>query len=83
MTAPSGLITRTWILPTPAPLANPVLAMAFDSAKPKHWEDSDAWRLSVSYDLKNDFILMAGFAIRREPGAGIDARASNCPTRTP
>ena len=51
----------------PAPLANPVLAMAFDSAKPKHWEDSDAWRLSASYDLKNGFIFMAGFAYDESP----------------
>ena len=51
----------------PQPLANPVLSMAFDSPKPKNWSDSDAWRLSVSYDLKNNFILMAGIAIDENP----------------
>ncbi len=51
----------------PAPLTNPVLSMAFDSAKPKHWEDSDAWRLSASYDLKNGYILMAGLAYDETP----------------
>jgi long-chain fatty acid transport protein len=51
----------------PAPLANPVLFMAFDSAKPKHWEDSEAWRLSASYDMKNGFTLMAGLAYDETP----------------
>ncbi len=51
----------------PSPLINPVLAMAFDSAKSKQWSDTDSWRLSVSYDMKNNFILMAGFAIDENP----------------
>ncbi|ADW19042.1 membrane protein involved in aromatic hydrocarbon degradation [Desulfobulbus propionicus DSM 2032] len=51
----------------PAPFANPVFAAAFDDAKAKHWSDTNAWRLSVTYDLKNDFILMAGFAIDENP----------------
>lgn len=39
----------------------------FDSPMAKHWEDTDAWRLSVAYDMKNNWILMAGFAIDENP----------------
>lgn len=39
----------------------------FDNPIPKNWSNTDAWRLSVSYDLKNNFILMAGFAIDKNP----------------
>jgi long-chain fatty acid transport protein len=39
----------------------------FDLPIPKEWDDSDAWRLSVTYDMKNNFILMAGFAIDENP----------------
>ena len=41
--------------------------MAFDSAKDKHWEDSDALRLSAEYDLQNRFTLMAGIAYDETP----------------
>ena len=51
----------------PISLGNPVMIRAFDAAKPKNWSNTDAWRLSVSYDLKNNFILMAGFAIDKNP----------------
>ena len=50
----------------PTPLGNPFLTGAFDSPKPKDWEDSDAWRISVSYDM-NDFTFMAGFALDENP----------------
>jgi long-chain fatty acid transport protein len=40
---------------------------AFDRPIPKNWSDTDAWRLSVSYDLKNNFTLMAGIAIDKNP----------------
>ena len=40
---------------------------AYDRSVAKNWEDSDAWRISVSYDLKNNWILMAGFAIDENP----------------
>lgn len=46
---------------SPNPLAN------FDAPLAKYWKDSDAWRLSLSYDMKNNFILMAGFAIDENP----------------
>jgi long-chain fatty acid transport protein len=49
------------VFAAPSPLAN------FDRPIPKHWDDSDAWRLSVTYDMKNNFILMAGFAIDENP----------------
>ncbi len=39
----------------------------FDSPIAKNWNDTDAWRLSLSYDMKNNFILMAGFAIDENP----------------
>jgi len=45
----------------PNPLAR------FDSPIAKYWQDTDAWRLSVTYDMKNNFILMAGFAIDENP----------------
>lgn len=40
---------------------------SFDRPIPKNWQDSDAWRLSVTYDMKNNWILMAGFAIDENP----------------
>lgn len=39
----------------------------FDDPVPKQWQDTDAWRVSVTYDMKNDWILMAGFAIDENP----------------
>ncbi|WP_306548561.1 OmpP1/FadL family transporter [Desulfobulbus sp.] len=51
----------------PAPFSNPALDAAFDDAKAKKWSDTDAWRLSFTYDLKNNFTLMAGIAIDENP----------------
>jgi long-chain fatty acid transport protein len=50
----------------PVPLNNPFLTGAFDLPKAKDWDDSDTWRISVSYDI-NAFTLMAGFAIDENP----------------
>ena len=50
----------------PTSLGNPFLTGAFDLPKAKDWEDSDAWRISVSYDI-NAFTLMAGFGIDENP----------------
>jgi long-chain fatty acid transport protein len=50
----------------PASLGNPFLIGAFDQSIAKEWEDADAWRVSVSYDI-NAFTLMAGFAIDENP----------------
>lgn len=49
------------------PLTNPVLAGAFDQAKPRQWSDTNTWRFSVAYDMMNNFTLMAGFAIDENP----------------
>jgi len=51
----------------PRSLGNAVLTSAFDSPKAKNWKDTDAWRLSFTYDLKNNWTLMAGFAIDENP----------------
>jgi len=39
----------------------------FDSPIPKYWNGTDAWRLSFTYDLKNNWILMAGIGIDQNP----------------
>lgn len=39
----------------------------FDRNVPKNWDDSNAWRISLTYDMKNNFILMAGFAVDENP----------------
>jgi long-chain fatty acid transport protein len=39
----------------------------FDTPITKQWGDTDSWRLSVTYDMKNNFILMAGFAVDENP----------------
>ncbi len=51
----------------PVSLGNPYLIGAFDNPKAKDWEDTDTWRISVSYDMRNSFVLMAGFAIDDNP----------------
>ncbi len=51
----------------PAPLANPVLNMAFDQPKSKNWDDSDTYRIGFTYDMKNAFTLMAGFSYDKTP----------------
>ena len=50
----------------PRPLGNPYLSGAFDMPKLKDWDDSDTWRIGVSYQI-NAFTLMAGFAIDDNP----------------
>ncbi len=39
----------------------------YDGPVSKNWDDSNAWRISISYDMKNNFTLMAGFAIDENP----------------
>ncbi|MCL2458429.1 MAG: outer membrane protein transport protein [Desulfobulbus sp.] len=51
----------------PSPLGNPVMQGAFGDPRAKSWSDTDTWRLSVAYDFKNNWILMAGFAIDENP----------------
>ena len=43
------------------------LYAAFDRPIAKKLADSDAWRLRFTYDLKNNFTLMAGIAIDENP----------------
>lgn len=43
------------------------LYAAFDRPITKKWSNTDAWRLSFTYDMKNDFTLMAGIAIDENP----------------
>jgi len=50
----------------PTSLNNLFLTKAFDVAKEKNWDDSDTWRISVSYDI-NAWTLMAGFALDENP----------------
>ncbi len=51
----------------PVSLGNPVLTAAFDLPKEKSWEDSNTYRLGLTYDTKKSFILMAGFAYDETP----------------
>ncbi len=49
------------------PLSNPVLYAAFDLPLAKQWSDTNAFRISAEYALKNGLTLMAGFAIDENP----------------
>jgi len=51
----------------PVSLGNPVLIGAFDQPKDKKWDDSDTYRLGLSYVTNNSFTLMAGFAYDQNP----------------
>ena len=51
----------------PVSLGNPYLVAAFDEPKVKDWQDTNTWRISVSYDVTNDLVLMAGFALDENP----------------
>ncbi len=50
-----------------APLMQPVLASIFGPAVPKDWEDTNAFRISASYQFNEAFTGMAGFAIDDNP----------------
>ncbi|BDD88300.1 OmpP1/FadL family transporter [Desulfofustis limnaeus] len=49
------------------PLMHPVLAQIFGPAVPKDWDDTSAYRISVSYDFNESFTGMAGFAFDENP----------------
>ncbi len=49
------------------PIPHPVLASIFGPAVPKNWEDTDAFRISASYQFNEAFTGMAGFAIDDNP----------------
>ena len=48
-------------------LGNPVLTAVFDQPATRNWSDTDTFRIGIEYDLKNDFVLMAGFALDENP----------------
>jgi len=48
-------------------LTNPVLIVAFGVPVAKNWDDSDAYRLGLSYALTDLWTLMAGFGYDRNP----------------
>ncbi len=48
-------------------LTNPLLFAVFDKKASRDWSDTDSFRLSMEYDFKNNFVLMAGFAIDENP----------------
>jgi long-chain fatty acid transport protein len=49
------------------PLTNPVLFSLFGSPVPRNWDDTNAFRISASYEFNNTFTGMAGFAIDNNP----------------
>ncbi|HEB69718.1 MAG TPA: aromatic hydrocarbon degradation protein [Desulfobulbus sp.] len=51
----------------PVSLGNPILIAAFDQPKIKNWDDSDTYRIGLTWDTKKSFILMAGFAYDETP----------------
>ncbi len=51
----------------PVSLGNPVLTGAFDLPKAKNWDDSNSYRIGLTYDTQKSFILMAGFAYDETP----------------
>lgn len=51
----------------PTSLNNMFLTAAFDAPKAKNWEDTDAWRIGVSYEINPSFTVMAGFALDENP----------------
>ncbi|WP_373498039.1 OmpP1/FadL family transporter [Desulfococcus sp.] len=48
-------------------LTNPVLKSAFDDPKPKNWDDTNAFRLGLTYQVTDAVALMAGFAYDENP----------------
>ncbi len=49
-----------------APVTNPYLAI-FNQSVPKNWDDSNAYRIGLDYELNQDLTLMAGFAYDETP----------------
>ena len=49
------------------PLRHPVLAQIFGPPVAKDWDDTDAFRIGVSYAFTDTFTGMAGFAIDENP----------------
>ena len=49
------------------PLTNPALAGAFGRVLPKDWEDTNAFRIGLTYQLTDAVALMGGFAYDENP----------------
>ncbi len=49
-----------------SPVLHPALAV-FTHPVPKNWDDSDAYRIGLDYDLNQEWTLMAGFAYDETP----------------
>lgn len=49
------------------PLTNPALAGAFGTPVPKDWEDTNAFRIGLTYQLTDAVALMGGFAYDENP----------------
>ncbi|WP_041916377.1 OmpP1/FadL family transporter [Desulfocapsa sulfexigens] len=50
-----------------SPVAHPVLNAVYTPAIPKNWDDSNGYRIGLSYVLNQDVTLMAGFAYDETP----------------
>ncbi len=48
-------------------VVHPVLNAVFTPSVPKNWEDSDAFRIGLNYELNQDITLMFGFAYDESP----------------
>ena len=49
------------------PITNPILYNAFDKPAPRNWDDADAFRLSIEYEMDAQLTLMGGFAYDENP----------------
>jgi long-chain fatty acid transport protein len=49
------------------PIMHPVLNAVFTPAVPKNWDDSNAYRIGLEYELNGDLTLMAGFGYDETP----------------
>jgi long-chain fatty acid transport protein len=49
------------------PLANPILAAAFDAPKARNWKDTNTFRLGATVKMDNKLTAMMGFAIDETP----------------
>jgi long-chain fatty acid transport protein len=45
----------------------PALSAAFDTPKPKLWEDSNTYRIGVTHEYSDKLTLMAGYAYDENP----------------
>jgi long-chain fatty acid transport protein len=50
-----------------APVVHPVLQAVFTPSVPKNWDDSNAYRIGLEYDVNPDVTLMAGFTYDETP----------------